>query len=114
MTKHAAWIIHFKAHMDEFSLMNLDGSEYIAGIIIVPGHSMRAALDALDDYLSKNRMWVMDVSKCERYVPENFTAPTKENKDIIEVAETVLIYQASEFVSGASSKVLEDEEGEAT
>ncbi|MDG9666947.1 hypothetical protein ONV78_04295 [Hahella sp. CR1] len=113
MTKHSAWIIHFKAYMDEFSLMNLDGSEYIAGIIIVPGNSMRAALDALDNYLSENRMWVMDVSKCERYVPENFTAPTKENQDIIEVAEFVLVDQQAEFVTGASSKVLE-EEGEAT
>ncbi|MBU6954617.1 hypothetical protein [Hahella sp. HN01] len=104
----SAWIIHHKASMSEHSPMNLDGSEYIVGIVVVPASSMREALDVFDEYLSENEMQVMDIWKCEKYDPSNFKELTEESKEIRDVSIEVLESGEAEFVTGESSKVFED------
>ncbi|OZG73083.1 hypothetical protein BTA51_11335 [Hahella sp. CCB-MM4] len=103
----SVWLIHHKASMDEYSPKNLDGSEYMVGIGVVPATNMREALDLFDRYLSDLKMEIMEVTKCEQYDPKNFVEPTEDNRDINEVAAEALESGRIFYACGISSEALD-------
>ncbi len=62
----SVWLIHHKAAMELNSPMNLDGSEYMVGVGVVPATDMKTATDKFEDYLAKNKMSIIEINKCER------------------------------------------------
>lgn len=108
----SAWLIHHKASMKLTSPMNMDGSKFMIGIGVVPATNMKQALQLFDQYLDTQDMQVLELSKCEQYSPENFTAATQDNREIKEVAMQALETGKTFYVCGISSEALDCTEGE--
>ncbi|HTF96681.1 MAG TPA: hypothetical protein VL995_11155 [Cellvibrio sp.] len=106
----AVWLIHHKASMTLDSPMNMDGSEYIVGIGVVPATNMQEALQLFDAYLKKQDMAVLEAWKCEQYFPKNFSEISQKNSDINEVAQEALESNKISYVCGISSEALDCEE----
>lgn len=106
----AVWLIHHKASMTLDSPMNLDGSEYMVGIGVVPATNMQEALQLFETYLKKQDMTVLELWKCEQYLPKNFTEASQKNSDINEVAKEALDTNKIFYACGISSEALDCEE----
>lgn len=105
----AVWLIHHKASMTLDSPMNLDGSEYMVGIGVVPATNMQEALQLFEMYLKKQDMAVFELWKCEQYFPENFIEPSQKNRDLNEVAKEALDTNQIFYACGISSEALDDD-----
>ena len=106
----SVWLIHHKASMTLDSPMNLDGSEYMTGIGVVPATHMQEALQLFDQYLEKQDMTVLELWKCEQYLPENFTQSSQKDREINEVAREALEINKIFYTCGISSEALDCEE----
>lgn len=106
MELKSVWLIHNKASLEEYSPMNFDGSEFMVGIGVVLATDIKEALEKFDTYLAEQKMSVIEVSKCEKYDPDNFVSNTEENKFINEVISDVLENDKIFYVNGTSSEAL--------
>lgn len=86
--------------------MNLDGSEYMTGIGVVPATDMQEALRLFDMYLQTQGMVLLEVWKRERYLPEDFSNPSQANQEINESAIEALKNNNIAYVLGISSEAL--------
>lgn len=100
----SVWLIHHKASMTLDSPMNLDGSEYMTGIGVVPATHMQEALQLFDQYLEKQDMTAVELWKFEQYLPENFAEPSQKDREINEAARGALETNKIFYTCGISSE----------
>ncbi|WLQ13561.1 hypothetical protein O5O45_27930 [Hahella aquimaris] len=110
MSPVSAWIFHHRASLDAMSPLNFDGSDFLVGVAIVPGSTIREALDNFDAYLSENKMEVIAIWKCEQYHPKKFSEPTEENRTIALISAEVLEQKKSFYAWSTSEHALDDSE----
>ncbi|ABC30263.1 hypothetical protein HCH_03518 [Hahella chejuensis KCTC 2396] len=108
----SAWLLYHRASMDPFSPMNLDGSEYMVGVGVVPATSMREALDLFDKYLAESKMTLMDLWKCEQYkgpigIGGPIHEPSLNEPELGVTASQALENDCIYYVGGISSEALE-------
>lgn len=103
----SVWLIHHKASIDTYSPMNLDGSTFMIGIGVVPATDMKQAIEIFDAYLQQQQMQVLEIWKCEQYLPKNFAQPTMENREINEVAAQALDTGEVFYACAISSEALD-------
>ncbi|OZG71836.1 hypothetical protein BTA51_19640 [Hahella sp. CCB-MM4] len=108
----SVWLIYHKASMSPQSPMNMDGSEFMQGIGVVPATSMKEALERFEHYLREQHMALLDATKCEQYDPKNFSDPTQDNREIIEVASQALESGGIFYACGISSEAMDCMEDE--
>lgn len=108
----SVWLIHHKASLDTYSPMNMDGSTFMVGIGVVPAADMKQALELFNKYLHAQNMQVLELWKCEQYLPENFVEPTQDNREIKEVATQALETGEIFYACGISSEALDCMEGD--
>lgn len=76
------WLIDHKATLADDSPLNMDGSEWIWGVCVVPAKSEAEALTGFTDYLAKNGMAEPEVYHVEQYRPENYKDDSKRTRFI--------------------------------
>lgn len=109
MEIRSVWLIHHKASMTMHSPMNLDGSDYMVGVGVVPATNMQEAIQLFETHLKKQDMAVLELWKCEQYHPKGFTEPTQKNREINEVAKEALDNNKIFYACGISSEALDCE-----
>lgn len=110
MVVQSVWLIHHKASLSEESPMNLDGSSFMTGVGVVPAPSMKEALSLFDEYLSKNKMSIIDSWKCEQWDPKNYDSNLLEGRQINNAAAKSLETNLIHYTCGVSSEALDCEE----
>ena len=108
----SVWLINHKASLSPESPMNMDGSEYMVGVGVVPATDVKSAISKFEGYLAENKMTVLELRKCEQWDPENFTDGTFESKQINASAGSALEECAIYYALGESSESLEFDEDE--
>lgn len=98
------WLIHHKASLSECSPMNLDGSEYMTGIGVVPATDMQEAIRLFNIYLQTQGMGLLEVWKCEQYIPTDFAEQSQANREINEAARDAIENNQIFYVLGISSE----------
>lgn len=106
------WLIYNKASMTLDSPMNLDGSDYMLGIGVVPATNMKEAITLFEAYLKTQNMELMELTKCEQFSVGNFDSQTLEDREIREAASESLETNKIYYVCGVSSEALDCEQGE--
>lgn len=106
MDIHSAWLIYHKATMEPDSPMNLDGSDFMSGVGVVPATSMKQALSHFDQYLSDNKMAIVDITKCERWNQDHFTDGSIEHNMILNAVKNALASNSIHYTFGESSESL--------
>ena len=107
MVVQSVWLLHHKASLAPDSPMNLDGSTYMLGMGVVPAASMREAMDLFDVYLAKQKMEMLELWKCEKWSPENFSDHTSASKQISAAASNALATESIHYTCGISSEALD-------
>lgn len=100
------WLINHKASLSLDSPLNMDGSDYMIGVGVVPASGMEEAIQLFKEYLRKQQMEVLELQKCEQYDPRKFVEPTQDNNEIKEVATEALETGQIFYVGGVSSQAL--------
>ena len=62
--------------------MNLDGSEFMLGVGVVPASSMKEAWSLFDTYLKENKMGLLELWRCEQWDPKNYNGGSVEDGQI--------------------------------
>ncbi len=106
MESTSIWLIHHKASLSLDSPLNMDGSDYMVGVGVVPARGMEEAVELFKAYLREQRMGVLAIKKCEQYDPRNFAKPTQGNTEIKEVATEALETGQVFYACGISSEAL--------
>lgn len=115
MDSTSVWLIYNKASLGEFSPKNLDGSEFMVGVGVVPAIGMKEALAKFDEYLANEEMAVIEVTKCVQYDSKDFSESTEESREIRALIPEVLEEGKIFYACGVSSEVLameEDDDGQ--
>lgn len=107
MEQTSVWLIHHKASLSLDSPLNMDGSDYMIGVGVVPASGMEEAIQFFKEYLREQQMEVLELQKCELYDPQNFAEPTQDNNEIKEVATEALETGQIFYACGVSSEALD-------
>jgi hypothetical protein len=91
MKDKSVWLIHHKASVGLRSSLNMDGSEYAFAVGVVYAKNVVDAITRLRNHLVDDDMDLVDISKCEMYLPENFVATTEDNEEITSAATHALL-----------------------
>lgn len=91
MKDKSVWLIHHKASVGLRSSLNMDGSEYAFAIGVIYAKNVVDAITRLRNYLVDDDMDLVDISKCEIYLAENFVATTEDNEEIASAATHALL-----------------------
>lgn len=86
--------------------MNLDGSTFMIGVAVVPAPTMRDALSLFDDYLEKNKMAILELSKCEKWDPKNYDSNLFDGRLINNASAKSLETNLIRYTCGVSSEAL--------
>ncbi len=103
----SVWLIHHKAAMELYSPMNLDGSEYMIGVAVVPATDMKTAIDKFEDYLANKKMSTIEITKCEQWDSKNFPDHSFEHEEINTASGASLESNTIYYILGASSEAIE-------
>lgn len=110
MVIQSVWLLHHKASLTLDSPMNLDGSTFMQGVGVVPAPTMKVAMTLFEDYLLARQMELLELWKCEQWIPENFTGNSLEAKQINLAASNALENNKIHYTCGVSSEALDCEE----
>jgi hypothetical protein len=110
MVIQSVWLLHHKASIAPDSPENLDGSEFMLGIGVVPAANMKEAIEKFDSYLANQKMKIMELWKCEQWNPKNFIEDSLQNRQINAAAEKALESGKIHYTCGISSEALDCEE----
>jgi hypothetical protein len=91
MKDKSVWLIHHKASVGLRSSLNMDGSEFAFAIGVIYAKNVVDAINRLRNYLVDDDMDLVDISKCEIYLAENFVATTEDNEEIASAATHALL-----------------------
>lgn len=108
----SVWLLHHKASMGLSSQMNLDGSDFMIGVGVVPATSMKEAIDRFEQYLAENDMELVELWKCEQYSPSGRFGSEEEDLEIREVAPQALDSGTVYYACGISSEALDCMDGD--
>ena len=82
MENPKVWLIYHKATLSEVSPLNLDGSEWIEGICIVPANDVDTALQGYRALLKEDHMEEIELYKVVLYRAEDYA-----NDDLVKHIE---------------------------
>ena len=113
MGKGKIFLIDHKATLADNSPLNLDGSEWIKGVCVVPAESEKAALEGFRTYMVENRMEEIEVYHVEQYLPENFSDSSKRTRFINHGVRVASDRGIISYTCGQTSETLADTNGDA-
>ncbi|GAA6168930.1 hypothetical protein NBRC116591_27410 [Sessilibacter corallicola] len=67
MSYESVYLICQQASVSERSPINMDGSEFVVGVAVVPAETRDQALDLLNDYFHRNHMTLMTLESVHKY-----------------------------------------------
>lgn len=107
METKSVWLIYHKASLNQYSPMNLDGSEYMVGVGVVPAGTMKESLKVFDEYLDDQKMSIIDLWKCEKYRKDQHQDQSQDNREISELTLQALENDNVYYACGISSEALD-------
>lgn len=111
MKETIIWLIKHKASLEEGSLMNEDGSEFMVGTVFIPALNEKEAMDLFEQYLDEQRMKILELNSCKQYDPADYCL---EDEDEIEENTTALLSAQDGKIRyiGVSSEAMSLDENE--
>lgn len=106
------WLVYHKATLSENSPLNMDGSEWMEGICVVPADNVEAALKGYRDLLKKDHMEEIEVYKVLRYREEDY-ANDEHAKHIAHGVRVATDQGETAYIGTLTSEGFADQEDEA-
>lgn len=106
MEDEDVWLMYHKAKLNEYSPMNVDGSEFILGVAVIPAKNKEEADHKFEQFLSGDNMVLIKLENCVIYNPDNFKEDSIANKQINFAAVKAIETGKVHYACGKTSEAL--------
>jgi len=81
------WVVHTKSRILERCSLAVDDSAYMLVACFVPEKTIQESLGVIKDALFVENLELVDISKCERYCPDESNNGSEKSQEINECAQ---------------------------
>ncbi|VUD66789.1 hypothetical protein TDB9533_03695 [Thalassocella blandensis] len=110
MSKKKVWLYYHKATVAPQTPVNMDGSEFMIGVSIVPADTLIESKDKFEEDLSRNHMSALEVYNAIEYSPDAILPDSDLNKQIIKSVEHAIRRDLVHYICEATSESLKNQE----
>lgn len=106
MSDIKVWLIYNKASVSSVSPLNMDGSDFVVGVSVVPSSSKNEAMSLFYQDLAVNHMELLELGDVTEFQPDHYQQDTDLNRGIISAAEGAARRGVVYYVCEATSESL--------
>ncbi len=114
MNTSRIWLIYNKASVSPLSPINMDGSDFVIGVSVVPSSNQEEAMSLFQKDLTDNHMELLELGSVVEFTSENYLQDNPQssvlNREVIRAAEDAARRGMVYYVCEATSETLKSEE----
>lgn len=110
MSEKKVWLYYHKASVAPQTAINMDGSEFMIGVSIIPAATQEESKVIFEEDLSRNHMSAIEVFNVIEYSPEKILPDSDLNRQIIKSVEHAIRRDLAHYICEATSESIKDQE----